>query len=287
MDLRDHPLPFFEGISPIRRGRDYPNDEVARFGETIDRADGFVVLTAEYNHGYPAVLKNAMDWTFPEWNRKPISFVGWGNVGGARAVEQLRKVAVEFEMAPLRHAVHILPDVMIPILREGPTPRPRSHRWRRASSCSPTTSSWWTAALAARARPHASDAHLTSRPAPLRAVRDCADAGAAHAGAPTRHAGRSPPATCCSPTAQDVDALYVLLDGSLRIDKAGTTVATVTERGACVGEMSLLLGVPATADVIATAPSVVAVLDDAARAARHRARRSRSPSPGCSPAGCR
>jgi CRP/FNR family cyclic AMP-dependent transcriptional regulator len=62
---------------------------------------------------------------------------------------------------------------------------------------------------------------------------------------------------------QDVAALSVLLEGALRIDKAGTTVATVTEPGACVGEMSLLLGVPATADVIATAPSVVAVLDDA------------------------
>jgi len=61
----------------------------------------------------PAVLKNAMDVTFVEWRRKPVSFVGWGNVGGARAIEQLRTVAVEFEMAPLRHAVHILPDVMI------------------------------------------------------------------------------------------------------------------------------------------------------------------------------
>jgi hypothetical protein len=48
---------------------------------------------------------------------KPISFVGWGNVGDARAIEQFRAVAVEFEMAPLRHAVHILPDVMIPVLR--------------------------------------------------------------------------------------------------------------------------------------------------------------------------
>jgi NAD(P)H-dependent FMN reductase len=53
-----------------------------------------------------------MDWTFVEWRRKPISFVGWGQVGAARAIEQLRLVAVEFEMAPLRHAVHILPDVM-------------------------------------------------------------------------------------------------------------------------------------------------------------------------------
>jgi NAD(P)H-dependent FMN reductase len=113
VDLRDHPLPFFDGTPPAKAPRRYPTSEVARLGRTLDRADGFVVLTAEYNHGYPAVLKNAMDWTFVEWRRKPVAFVGWGNVGGARAIEQLREVAVEFEMAPLRHAVHILPDVMI------------------------------------------------------------------------------------------------------------------------------------------------------------------------------
>ena len=119
VDLRDHPLPFFDGVAPARTGRDYPRDDVARLGQTLDRSEGFVVLTGEYNHGYPAVLKNAMDWTFVEWRRKPITFVGWGNVGGARAIEQLRAVAVEFEMAPLRHAVHILPDVMLPVMRAG------------------------------------------------------------------------------------------------------------------------------------------------------------------------
>jgi CRP-like cAMP-binding protein len=62
---------------------------------------------------------------------------------------------------------------------------------------------------------------------------------------------------------QEGEALYVLVDGALRVDKAGTTVATVTDPGACVGEMSLLLGVPATADVVAIEPSVVAVLDRA------------------------
>jgi NAD(P)H-dependent FMN reductase len=113
VDLRDHPLPFFDGAAPARTGREYPREDVARFGRTIDRADGYVVLAAEYNHGYTGVLKNAMDWTFVEWVRKPITFVGWGAVGGARAVEQLRQVAVEYEMAPLRHAVHILPDVII------------------------------------------------------------------------------------------------------------------------------------------------------------------------------
>jgi NAD(P)H-dependent FMN reductase len=114
VDLRDYALPLFDApASPARSPRAYQTDEVARFGRVVDRADGYVVLTGEYNHGYPAVLKNAMDHTFVEWRRKPIAFVAWGNVGGARAVEQLRQVAVEFEMAPLRHAVHILPDVFL------------------------------------------------------------------------------------------------------------------------------------------------------------------------------
>jgi NAD(P)H-dependent FMN reductase len=116
VDLRAHPLPFFDGTPPARSGRDYADEAVARFGRVVDRADGYVMLTAEYNHGYPAVLKNALDSTFVEWRRKPVSFVGWGNTGGARAIEQLRAVAVEFEMAPLRHAVHVLPDVMRAIL---------------------------------------------------------------------------------------------------------------------------------------------------------------------------
>lgn len=124
VDLRDHPLPFFEGGSPMRHGRDYPREDVARFGRAIDRADGYIVLTAEYNHGYPAVLKNAMDWTWVEWRRKPITFVGWGNAGGARAVEQLRQVAVEFEMAPLRHAVHVLPAIMIAARQPDAPPDP-------------------------------------------------------------------------------------------------------------------------------------------------------------------
>ena len=60
-------------------------------------------------------------------------------------------------------------------------------------------------------------------------------------------------------------ALFVLLDGALRIEKGGAPIAIVADRGACVGEMSLLLGVPATADVVADRPSVVAVIEDAER----------------------
>ena len=121
VDLRDHPLPLYElTVSPARSRREYPNPDVARLGERLDRADGFIVVTSEYNHGYPPALKNALDHVFVELNRKPVSFVGYGQVGGARAVEQLRQVAVEFEMAPLRHAVHILPDLMLPAMQADP-----------------------------------------------------------------------------------------------------------------------------------------------------------------------
>ncbi len=150
VDLRDHELPFFDGEAPARTGRDYGSDAVARFGEVIDRGDGYLIMTGEYNHGYPAVLKNALDSTFPEWRRKPVAFVGWGNTGGARAIEQLRLVAVEFEMAPLRHAVHVLPDVLIAV-RQAPDPTDLAH----FAPLEPRLTlladdlAWWLRALAA------------------------------------------------------------------------------------------------------------------------------------------
>ncbi len=117
VDLRDYPLPFFDQKPPSVTGRNYPTEDIARLGRKLDEADGFVILTGEYNHGYPAVLKNAIDHTFVEWQRKPVAYVGWGGVGGARAIEQLRLVAVELDMAPIRQAVHILPEVIRPALR--------------------------------------------------------------------------------------------------------------------------------------------------------------------------
>jgi NAD(P)H-dependent FMN reductase len=150
IDLRDHPLPMFDQPAPPARTlRDYPTEQIARWGRTIDEADGYIVITPEYNHGYPASLKNALDHVFPELARKPIAFVGYGNVGGARAIEQLRLVAVEFEMAPLRHAIHILPDLLLPARSADPfTPElfaPLDGRLDLAA----TDLVWWAAALAA------------------------------------------------------------------------------------------------------------------------------------------
>lgn len=112
LDLRDYPLPFYEETgSPAATKRDYRTPEIARWGRKIDAADGYVIVSPEYNHGYSAVLKNALDYTFIEWRRKPVTFVGYGGVGGARAIQQLRQVVIEMEMAPLRYAIHILPEV--------------------------------------------------------------------------------------------------------------------------------------------------------------------------------
>jgi NAD(P)H-dependent FMN reductase len=111
IDLRDHPLPFYDlpkspGVAP----REYASDAQRELGGLFDSADGFLLITSEYNHGYPAALKNTLDHFSAEFHRKPVSFVGYGNVGGARAIEQLRQVANELELATLRHSLHLLPQ---------------------------------------------------------------------------------------------------------------------------------------------------------------------------------
>jgi len=109
LDLRDFEMPMFDSaMLPGIPGRQpYANEVVRRWTEAIGASDAFVVATPEYNFGPPAVLKNALDWVYPEWQRKPIGFVSWGSQGGSRAVQQLRETSVELHMAPIRNAVHI------------------------------------------------------------------------------------------------------------------------------------------------------------------------------------
>jgi len=109
LDLRDYELPFYEEpVSPsYMKVGEYKSDIVNKWGKKIEEADAYIVIAPEYNHGYSAVLKNAFDYVYAPWNKKPIGFVSYGSVGGGRAVEQLREVAVELQMAPIRNAVHI------------------------------------------------------------------------------------------------------------------------------------------------------------------------------------
>lgn len=109
LDLKEHPLPLFDSpMSPayVADGN-YGNDAVNVWGKKIAAADAYIIIAPEYNHGYTAVLKNALDVIYGEWNKKAVGFVSYGSVGGGRVVEQLRQVAVELQMAPIRNAVHI------------------------------------------------------------------------------------------------------------------------------------------------------------------------------------
>jgi NAD(P)H-dependent FMN reductase len=119
LDLRDYPLPFFdEPQSPVWSKGQYSNDAVQRWADRIADGDAFIMVAPEYNHGYPAVLKNAIDSIYPEWANKPIGFVSYGNAGGARAVEQLRQVVVELQMTPIRTAIHLPVSVYMAVMHE-------------------------------------------------------------------------------------------------------------------------------------------------------------------------
>jgi NAD(P)H-dependent FMN reductase len=106
LDLRDYPMPFFDEAAS-NAWVPSQNEVAQRWQKKVAEFDGYIFVTAEYNRGLPAVLKNALDYAYPEWNKKPAAFVGYGSVGAARAIEQLRLVAVELQMAPTRTGVHI------------------------------------------------------------------------------------------------------------------------------------------------------------------------------------
>ncbi len=108
LDLRDYEMPFFnEEITPSSKKEDYMNAAVAKWTAKIAEADAFVVIAPEYDRGVPAVLKNAFDWVYGEWHKKPVGFVGYGTTGGSRSVDNLRTTAIELQMVPVRTAVHI------------------------------------------------------------------------------------------------------------------------------------------------------------------------------------
>jgi NAD(P)H-dependent FMN reductase len=118
VDLRDYPLPMFDSVmSPRFAPIDTP--AATRWAARMAELDGYVFVTAEYNRSISAVLKNALDHIYFEPARKPAAFVGYGAVGAARAVEQLRLVSIELNMVAMKSGVHINMEPMVGLLREG------------------------------------------------------------------------------------------------------------------------------------------------------------------------
>jgi NAD(P)H-dependent FMN reductase len=106
IDLRDFKLPFFDEKA-TNRWMPSENPEAVRWQQTIARFDGFIFVVAEYNHSITAALKNALDEAYNEWNHKPFTAIGYGGVGAARAIEHLRLIGIELQMASTQTAVHI------------------------------------------------------------------------------------------------------------------------------------------------------------------------------------
>lgn len=115
VDLRDYPMPFFdEPVSPKMfemAKHEYTNEVAKKWLAKVAEADGYIIVTAEYNHGYPAVLKNALDFGLKEWQKKSVGFVSYGVNGGTRSVEQLRQVVIELGMVQATTAIHIPFDI--------------------------------------------------------------------------------------------------------------------------------------------------------------------------------
>jgi NAD(P)H-dependent FMN reductase len=105
VDLAELALPLMDEPHHPRLGK-YVNAHTRAWSARVAAADAFVFVTPEYNHGYPAALKNAIDYLHAEWRYKPVGFVSYGGVAaGTRAVQQLEQVVTAVRMVPVLEAV--------------------------------------------------------------------------------------------------------------------------------------------------------------------------------------
>lgn len=148
VDLRDFPMPFFDHpMPPGMPGRPaYEHEVVQRWTAEIARSDGFIIITPEYNFGPPAVLKNALDWVYKEWNRKTVAFVSYGGAMGVRSVQQLRLTAIELQLAPIRFTVSIPRDVLWAHFQGGDVDKGLAELDQQANTMLGDLL-WWTDAL--------------------------------------------------------------------------------------------------------------------------------------------
>ena len=127
VDLADAGLPLLDEPSPAVWGR-YDRPHSRSWSDTVAGFDAFVLVTAEYNRSIPGALKNALDFLYAEWHNKAVGFVSYGaDAGGARAVEHLRTVVAELQMADV--GAHVACSLGEDFASDGRfTPRPGRER---------------------------------------------------------------------------------------------------------------------------------------------------------------
>ena len=115
IDLRDYQLPLFDAPAS-----DFwmptPNETAAKWQAKLNEFDGYIVVVAEYNRSITGALKNAIDWAYKPFMKKAVAYVGYGSVGGARAIEHLRNIMVELQAVSVRHAIHIGGSDFLPVM---------------------------------------------------------------------------------------------------------------------------------------------------------------------------
>jgi NAD(P)H-dependent FMN reductase len=107
VDIADYHLPLLDEPVPPSMGK-YSKDHTKRWSAKIASLDAYVFVTPEYNHATSGALKNAVDFLYAEWNNKAAGFVSYGSAGGVRAVENLRLIAAELQMATVRAQVALM-----------------------------------------------------------------------------------------------------------------------------------------------------------------------------------
>ena len=149
LDLRDYRIPFYDHpASPAWMQGPFGDETTRAWTTKIAENDGFIIVAPEYNHGYSAELKNAIDHVYGAWNNKPVAFVSYGSAGGARAIEQLRLVSIELQMAPIRQGVHIFADLYMAILKdEVPVDPAKFAPVQQSADTMIDQLLWWTDAL--------------------------------------------------------------------------------------------------------------------------------------------
>jgi NAD(P)H-dependent FMN reductase len=107
VDLAEVNLPFFDEPNHPRL-QQYKHQHTKDWSAKIASADAFVLVTPEYNYGFPATIKNAIDYLFVEWQHKPIGFVSYGGIaGGTRSIQMLKQTLTSLEMVPITADVNV------------------------------------------------------------------------------------------------------------------------------------------------------------------------------------
>jgi NAD(P)H-dependent FMN reductase len=107
LDLAEINLPFLDEAEHPRFKK-YEKEHTKSWSKTIDGADAYIIVTPEYNYGFPAPLKNALDFLYHEWSYKPVAFVSYGGLaGGTRSVQMLKQVVTAMKMMPIVESVNI------------------------------------------------------------------------------------------------------------------------------------------------------------------------------------